>query len=138
MAKEADAHSAEDKAQRESIEAKNQLDSMVYNIEKMLREQWRQDLRLGARRRGERGGRRQEGAGVERQGADGQGARDADPGFAQAGRADVQGGAAERPGRRRCWSDAGRGRGRRGGNGEGQKKDEGVIDAEYVDVEDKK
>ena len=25
-----------------------------------------------------------------------------------------------------------------GGNGGGQKKDEGVIDAEYVDVEDKK
>src|ERR1700747_312047 len=38
MAKEADAHSAEDKAQRESIEAKNQLDSLVYNVEKMLRE----------------------------------------------------------------------------------------------------
>src|SRR5262250_1505896 len=38
MAKEADAHSAEDKAARESIEAKNQLDSMVYNIEKMLKE----------------------------------------------------------------------------------------------------
>src|SRR5207244_3339285 len=39
MAKEADAHAAEDKAQRDSIEAKNQLDSMLYNIEKMLREQ---------------------------------------------------------------------------------------------------
>ena len=40
MAKEADAHSAEDKAARESIEAKNQqLDSMVYNVEKMLKEQ---------------------------------------------------------------------------------------------------
>src|SRR5258705_402368 len=38
MAKEADAHSAEDKAQREAIEAKNQLDTLVYNIEKMLRE----------------------------------------------------------------------------------------------------
>src|SRR6202040_3092360 len=38
MAKEADAHSAEDKAQREAIEAKNQLDSMLYNVEKMLRE----------------------------------------------------------------------------------------------------
>src|SRR6202790_4114582 len=38
MAKEADAHSAEDKARREEIEAKNQLDSMVYNIEKMLKE----------------------------------------------------------------------------------------------------
>src|SRR5437016_2846983 len=39
MAKEADAHSAEDKAQREAIDAKNQLDSMVYSVEKMLREQ---------------------------------------------------------------------------------------------------
>src|SRR5881398_522280 len=38
MAKEADAHSAEDKAKREEIEAKNQLDSMVYGVEKMLRE----------------------------------------------------------------------------------------------------
>src|SRR5712672_2446011 len=38
MAKEADAHSAEDKAQREAIDAKNQLDSMVYNVQKMLRE----------------------------------------------------------------------------------------------------
>src|SRR6202007_2208405 len=38
MAKEADAHSAEDKAKREEIDAKNQLDSMVYNIEKMLKE----------------------------------------------------------------------------------------------------
>ena len=39
MAKEADAHAAEDKAQREAIDAKNQLDSMVYGVEKMLREQ---------------------------------------------------------------------------------------------------
>ena len=38
MAKEADAHSAEDKAKREEIEAKNQLDSMVYSVEKMLKE----------------------------------------------------------------------------------------------------
>ena len=38
MAKEADSHSAEDKAKRDEIEAKNQLDSMVYQIEKMLRE----------------------------------------------------------------------------------------------------
>jgi molecular chaperone DnaK len=38
MAKEAEAHSAEDKAQREEIEARNGLDSLVYNIEKMLKE----------------------------------------------------------------------------------------------------
>ena len=38
MAKEADAHSAEDQAKREEIESRNQLDSMVYSVEKMLRE----------------------------------------------------------------------------------------------------
>jgi len=38
MAKEADAHASEDKEQREQIEARNALDSMVYNIEKMLKE----------------------------------------------------------------------------------------------------
>jgi molecular chaperone DnaK len=39
MAKEAESHSAEDKARREAIEARNQLDSLVYGVEKMLREQ---------------------------------------------------------------------------------------------------
>jgi len=38
MAKEADAHATEDKEQREQIEARNALDSMVYNIEKMLKD----------------------------------------------------------------------------------------------------
>jgi molecular chaperone DnaK len=38
MAKEAEAHAAEDKEAKEKIEARNQLDSMVYNVEKMLRE----------------------------------------------------------------------------------------------------
>jgi molecular chaperone DnaK len=38
MAKDAEAHSAEDRRRREEIEVKNQADAMVYNIEKMLRE----------------------------------------------------------------------------------------------------
>ena len=38
MAKDAEAHSAEDKEKREEIEARNSLDSLVYNIEKMLKE----------------------------------------------------------------------------------------------------
>ena len=38
MAKDAEAHAAEDKEQRDTIEAKNGLDSMVYNVEKMLKE----------------------------------------------------------------------------------------------------
>ena len=38
MAKEAEAHASEDKAQREAIESKNQLDSLIYNVEKVLSE----------------------------------------------------------------------------------------------------
>ena len=38
MAKEAEAHSAEDKAKRDEIEARNQLDGLVYQMEKMLKE----------------------------------------------------------------------------------------------------
>ncbi len=38
MAKDADAHAAEDKTKRDEIEARNQLDGLVYNIEKMLKE----------------------------------------------------------------------------------------------------
>ena len=89
MAKEADAHSAEDKTRREEIEAKNQLDSMVYNIEKMLKEHGDKISGIGARRRGERIGGREEGDRRRRQGGDGLGAREADGGFAQAGGADV-------------------------------------------------
>ena len=38
MAKEAEAHASEDKEAREEIEARNGLDSLVYNIEKMLKD----------------------------------------------------------------------------------------------------
>lgn len=38
MVKEAQAHEAEDKKRREVIETKNQADQMVYNLEKLLRE----------------------------------------------------------------------------------------------------
>src|SRR5487761_754322 len=38
MAKDADAHAAEDKIKREEVEARNQLDGLVYNIEKMLKD----------------------------------------------------------------------------------------------------
>jgi molecular chaperone DnaK len=38
MAREAEVHAAEDSARREAIESKNQLDSLVYSVEKMLRE----------------------------------------------------------------------------------------------------
>jgi molecular chaperone DnaK len=38
MAKEAEAHASEDKEKREQIEARNGLDGLVYNIEKMLKD----------------------------------------------------------------------------------------------------
>ncbi len=38
MAKDAEAHAAEDKEKRDEIEARNALDGMVYNVDKMLRD----------------------------------------------------------------------------------------------------
>ncbi len=38
MTKEAEAHADEDKRRREEVEARNQLDSLVYNTDKMLKE----------------------------------------------------------------------------------------------------
>jgi molecular chaperone DnaK len=38
MAKDAEAHASEDKEKKEEIEARNGLDSLVYNIEKMLKD----------------------------------------------------------------------------------------------------
>src|ERR1700748_3714069 len=38
MAKDAEAHAAEDKEKREEIESRNSLDGLVYNIEKMLKD----------------------------------------------------------------------------------------------------
>ncbi len=134
MAKEADAHSAEDKAQRESIEAKNKLDSMVYNVEKMLREQ---GDKIGGSERGD----------VENAIADAKKALESND-KAQMDRAletltksshklaEEMYKAAQAP------PTAGAGPSANGGpetNGHAApKKDEGVIDAEYVDVEDKK
>src|SRR4051812_20195964 len=39
MAKDAEAHASEDKAKRDEVEARNQLDALVYSVEKMLKEQ---------------------------------------------------------------------------------------------------
>jgi molecular chaperone DnaK len=136
MAKEADAHSAEDKARREEIDAKNQLDSMVYNIEKMLKEHGdkisgteRGDVEnalADAKKAIESGNKSQMDSARERLTTASHKlaeqmykATQAAPGAGGAGPTDGAGAAA-------------------GTNGAGQKKDEGVIDAEYVDVEDKK
>jgi molecular chaperone DnaK len=135
MAKDADAHSAEDKSKREEVEARNQLDSMVYSVEKMLKEH---GDKISGSERGD----------VENALADAKKALEsgekasmdkareglttashklaenmykaaspqAAPGAAPDAGAEPAPGAAEEP----------------------KKKEEGVIDAEYVDVEDKK
>ncbi len=38
MARDAEAHAAEDRKQKETIEARNQADAMIYNVDKMLKE----------------------------------------------------------------------------------------------------
>jgi molecular chaperone DnaK len=139
MAKEADAHAAEDKSQRDAIEAKNQLDSMLYNVEKMLKEN---GDKISGSERGD----------VENAVADAKKALESND-KAQMDKArenltkashklaeemykaaQAKGGpAAGGPGGAAPTDGAGA-----GANGSGQKKDEGVIDAEYVDVEDKK
>jgi molecular chaperone DnaK len=140
MAKEADAHSAEDKAQRESIEAKNQLDSLVYNVEKMLREH---GDKISGSERGD----------VENAVADAKKALESND-KAQMDKAretltQASHKLAEQMYKAAQPQGAPQGAGPSGGastdgagasasgNGQG-KKDEGVIDAEYVDVEDKK
>jgi len=136
MAKEADSHSAEDKAQREVIEAKNQLDSMVYSIEKMLREQG--DKISGS----ERGDVENALADAKKalEGGDKAAMERARENLTKASHklaeqmykaAQPQGGGGQ------TGQTPGAGPAP-GGDGQAQKKDEGVIDAEYVDVEDKK
>jgi molecular chaperone DnaK len=135
MAKDADAHAGEDKARREEIEARNQLDSMVYSIEKMLREHGdkisgseRGDVEAAladAKKALERGGK-----------AEMEGARNrltqASHKLAEAmyKQAAPQGGAQAAPGAGTPPPP--------GTDGSAGQKPEGVIDAEYVDVEEKK
>jgi molecular chaperone DnaK len=140
MAKEADAHSAEDKTRREEIDAKNQLDSLTYNIEKMLKEHGdkisgseRGDVEnalADAKKAIEGGDKAQMDSARERLTA-------ASHKLAEQMYKATQAAAGGAPG---AGPAAGGPGAAAGTNGAGQqnKKDEGVIDAEYVDVEDKK
>jgi molecular chaperone DnaK len=136
MAKEADAHAAEDKEQREQIEARNALDSMVYNIEKMLKE----------------GGEKVAAADktdVEAALADAKKTLEGSPSTSDLKSANerltqashklaeaMYKATAAAPG---ATASSGPSDGSTAGPTGGEaKKDEGVIDAEYVDVDDKK
>jgi molecular chaperone DnaK len=132
MAKEADAHATEDKEAREQIEARNSLDSMVYNIEKMLKESGE---KVAAADKTD----------VESALADAKKTLEGTPSTADLKSANEKLTSASHklaeamykatanaaPG---ATTDAAPG----GAGAAEPKKDEGVIDAEYVDVEDKK
>jgi len=135
MAKDADAHAAEDKSKREEIEAKNQLDSMVYGVEKMLREH---GDKISGSERGD----------VENAVADAKKALEsADKAAMDKAREQLTTASHKLAEQMYKATQPGAGAGAAAPDattnghapeGEAKKKDEGVIDAEYVDVEDKK
>ncbi len=131
MAKDAEAHASEDKEKREEIEARNSLDGMVYNIEKMLKDSGE---KVQAADKSE----------VESALADAKKTLEGSPSVAEMRAANDKltqashklaevlykaNAAAAGQGAPTAQAD---------GTPETEKKDEGVIDAEYVDVEDKK
>jgi len=133
MAKDADAHAAEDKQKREEVEARNQLDNLVYNVEKMLRES---------------GDKVQAGEKSEAESALADAKKTLENGSASANEMQVAHTnltAASHKLAEAMYKATAATAGQ-GATGETagaaaepeQKKDEGVIDAEYVDVDEKK
>src|SRR5690242_6983811 len=134
MAKEAESHSAEDKQQREAIEARNQLDGMVYQVEKMLREH---GDKISGSERGD----------VENAVADAKKALESGEASQMNSAREKLQAASHKLAEAMYKATASQaqpqgapntGPAEGAGTDGGQKKDEGVIDAEYVDVEDKK
>jgi len=129
MAKEAEAHASEDKEKREEIEARNQLDGLVYNIEKMLKDSGE---KVQAADKSE----------VESALADAKKTLEGTPSAADLRSAHEKLTQASHKLAEVLYKASQAQGGPTPGAGEPaaaeQKKDEGVIDAEYVDVEDKK
>jgi molecular chaperone DnaK len=133
MAKEADAHSEEDKKKRDEIEARNQLDGMVYQVEKMLREQ---GDKISGSERGD----------VENAVADAKKALEGGELSAMNSAREKLQAASHKLAEAMYKASASQAQPQGTPNADptasaepgAQKKDEGVIDAEYVDVEDKK
>jgi molecular chaperone DnaK len=131
MARDAEAHAAEDKEKREEIEARNGLDSLVYNIEKMLKESGE---KVQAADKSE----------VESALAEAKSTLAGSPSVSAMKDAHEKLTKASHKLAEAMYkaSSAQTAQGATGGDSAQphteQKKDEGVIDAEYVDVEDKK
>jgi molecular chaperone DnaK len=135
MAKEADAHSAEDKAKREEIEARNGLDNLVYNIEKMLKES---GDKISASDKTD----------VETALADAKKSLEGTPTAAEMNASKERLTEASHKMAEAMYKASSAASAAAGGapgpdgatepGGSAEKKDEGVIDAEYVDVDEKK
>src|SRR5690349_21351208 len=133
MAKDAESHASEDKAKREEVEARNQLDSMVYQIEEMLKEHG--DKISGSER-----------TDVESALADAKKALEGTDAAAMNSARERLTQASHKLAEAMYKSAPPSGGAQAGGAAPGgdaaqaeqKKKDEGVIDAEYVDVEPKK
>jgi molecular chaperone DnaK len=133
MAREAESHSAEDKARREEIEARNQLDSLVYSVEKMLREQG--DKIPGAER-----GKVENALADARQSLESNNKATMDK--ARESLTEVSHQLAEQMYKaaqpQTATPDAGAGGQSRPPSGTDSGKGDGVVDAEYVDVDERK
>jgi len=136
MAKEAEAHATEDKAKREEIEARNQLDGLVYQVEKTLKEH---GDKISADEKGQ-----VEAAVADAkkalEGTDAAAMNSAREALTQASHklAEAMYKTAQTPPEGAPGAGPQAGGPQNGAAGQNEKKDEGVIDAEYVDVEDKK
>jgi molecular chaperone DnaK len=132
MAKDAEAHAAEDKEQRDKVEARNGLDSMVYNVEKMLKESADKvaagdktdvETALAEAKKTLEGDASAAELNASRESLTSASHKLAEAMYKAAAAAPAEGAAAAPP------ADAA------AGTQEEAKKDEGVIDAEYVDVD---
>jgi molecular chaperone DnaK len=135
MAKEAEAHAQEDKARREQIEAKNQLDTLVYSVEKMLHEH-------GDKISGSERGEVENAVADAKKALDSNDKREMDQARERLTQASHK--LAEQM-YRATQGKPGAGAGPVGGAGpaaggdsEAKKKDQDVVDAEYVDVDERK
>ena len=131
MARDAEAHAAEDKAQRELIEAKNQLDSLIYAMDRTLREH---GDKISGPERGE----------VETAVADARRVLDSND-KQQMEQARERLTSISHKVAEHVYQSAQQAGGPAGTSGTGQpgssqqqQKDEGVVDAEYEDVEERK
>jgi len=129
MAKEAEAHASEDQTKRDEVEARNSLDNMVYNVEKMLKDNG--DKVSGSEK-----------SEVESALAEAKQSLQANAGVSEMNSAREKLTAASHKLAEAMYKSNASGTSAAsdasGGAPAEEKKDEGVIDAEYVDVADKK